>query len=137
MNRKRPLGVALIGSFYIFGSVVLWLSLFLIDFSSEKYGIAARFGLPNVPEHLARILVGVVSLVMAYGYLRLKRWGYWLMVSYSIYFLTVSGYLFVLYKDQPFLGNVIWSLIVIAYSYSKRSHFYTKPQQIWVGDKSV
>ncbi|MFB0845225.1 hypothetical protein [Paenibacillus oleatilyticus] len=133
MNRSRPLGVGLIGSFYIFGSVVLLLSLFVYELPFEKYGIAARFALPEVPEHLARFLVGASSLVMAYGYLKLKRWGYWFMVVYSIYFLSVSGYLFVLYKDQPFLGNIIWSLIVIVYSYSKRSHFYMKPQQIRAG----
>ncbi|MBU7320504.1 hypothetical protein [Paenibacillus oleatilyticus] len=123
MNRSRPLGIVLIGSFYIFGSIVLLLSLFVYELPFEKYGIAARFALPEVPEHLARFLVGASSLVMAYGYLKLKRWGYWFMVVYSIYFLSVSGYLFVLYKDQPFLGNIIWLVIVIAYSYTRRSRF--------------
>lgn len=123
MNRGKPFGIILIGSFYIFGSIVLWLSLFLYELSPEKYGIAARFGLPDVPEPLARFLIGAVSFVLAYGYMTLKRWGYWLMIAYSVYFLAVSGYLFFLHKDQPFLGNMVWSAIVIAYSYSKRTCF--------------
>ncbi|KZE73392.1 hypothetical protein AV654_32460 [Paenibacillus elgii] len=133
MSRTRPLGITLIGSFYVFGSIVLLLSLFVMELSFEKYGIAARFGWPSVPEHLARFLVGAASLVLGYGYLKLKRWGYWLMVAYSIYFVIVSGYLFVLYKEQPFLGNIIWSLIVMVYSYCKRNHFYIKPQQVRAG----
>lgn len=74
MEIKRPSGVTFIGYFYIFGSVVLILSLFLFNNFSDQFGIAVRFGLPNVPENIMRVLVAIIFLIISYGYLKLKKW---------------------------------------------------------------
>ena len=73
---KRPLGVSLISYFYIFGIVVLIVTAMFYDADSNKFGMADRFGLPNFPEQLFRIVLAVVSLIIIYGYMRLKRWGF-------------------------------------------------------------
>jgi hypothetical protein len=121
MIEKRPLGITLIGCFYIFGVIVLM--IILLSNTTQQYGIAVRFGLPNAPENLMRALVAVISLIMAYGYLRLKKWGFWLMLIYTIYFLGASVSLAQQYKQQLFYGNVIWSIVVLAYTLRNRKCF--------------
>jgi uncharacterized membrane protein (DUF2068 family) len=121
MSKKRPLGISFIGYFYIFGAIVLIITLFTKQI--EQYGIAVRFGLPNVPEGLMRVLVSVLSFIMAYGYLKLKKWGYFLMIIYTSYFLVVSITLSQQYKHQLFYGNVIWSIVVLTYTLKNRSYY--------------
>jgi hypothetical protein len=45
--------------------------------AADQFGIAVRFGLPDVPENIIRAIVAAVSLIMAYGYLKLEKWGFW------------------------------------------------------------
>lgn len=124
MDKKRPLGVTLIGYFYIFGAIALIVTLFTN--STQQFGVALRFGVPNVPENIMRVLVVIVSLIMAYGYLRLEKWGYWFMIIYTVYFLVVSIVLSEQYKHQLFYGNAIWSIIVLIYTLGKRKDFDKK-----------
>jgi len=121
MDAKRPLGVAFIGYFYIFGAFVLIATL--LTNAEVEFGIALRFGLSYIPENLMRVVVAIFTLIMAYGYLRLRKWGYWLMIAYTIYFLVVSVSLSQQYKEQLFYGNVIWSVIVLIYTLNKREYF--------------
>ena len=128
MVQERPLGLTLIGCFYIFGAFVLIVTLFTNP--TEQFGIGVRFGLPNVPENIIRGLVSVISLIMAYGYLKLRKWGYWFMIIYTIYFLVVSIYMFIQYSQQygqygqqPFWGNVLLSITVLIYTLNKRRYF--------------
>jgi hypothetical protein len=121
MREKRPLGITLIGYFYIFGAIVL--IIILIANTPQQYGIAVRFGLPNVPESVMRVLVTVISLILAFGYLKLKKWGFWLMMTYTIYFLGINLYLSQQYKEQLFYGNVIWSFVVLTYTLRHRKYF--------------
>jgi len=121
MDEKRPLGVAFIGYFYVFGAFVLIGTL--LTNAEVELGIALRFGLPHIPENIMRVVVIIFSLVMAYGYINLKKWGYWMMIAYTIYFLVVSIYLSQQYKEQLFYGNVIWSVIVLIYTLNKREYF--------------
>lgn len=82
-----------------------------------------RFGVPNVPDSNMIPMVIVLSLVLAYGYLKLEKWGYWLMMVYSFVFLSISLVLAFQYRSQPFTGNALWSIIVIVYTYRKRYSF--------------
>lgn len=119
---KRPLGVSLISSFYIFGAVVLIYTA--VFFNPDEFGIADRFGLPNFPEHPFRIILAVVSLIIIYGYIRLKRWGFWLMILYSFGFGLLSFILLRSTNQQPFTGNFIWSVIVLIYTLYVRKSFF-------------
>jgi uncharacterized membrane protein (DUF2068 family) len=124
MAEKRPLGITLIGCFYIFGALILVVTLFTNP--TEQFGIAVRFGVPEVPENIMRVSVSIISLIMAYGFLNLKKWGYWLMLIYTTYFLIVSISLSSQYHQQLFYGNVIWSITVLIYTLYKRKFFNNK-----------
>lgn len=69
---KRPLGVSFISYFYIFGAVVLIFTAIFVNPDANEFGIADRFSLPKFPEQPFRIMLAVVSLIIIYGYMRLK-----------------------------------------------------------------
>jgi len=85
--------------------------------------MAIRFGVPNIPETAVRVFIAIVSFILAMGYLKLRKWAYWSMIIYSLLFLVVSMNLLTQYNSQPFLGNAIWSAIVLIYTYIKRDYF--------------
>lgn len=121
---KRPLGVSLISYFYLFGAIVLLFTAIFYNADANSIGIAERFGVPNVPERLMRVIVALYSLGMIYGYIRLKKWGFWLMVTHSILFGVISSSLITNSSQHIFIGNLIWSLIVLVYTiYVKNSFF--------------
>lgn len=126
---KRPLGVSLISYFYIFGAFVLLFTAVFYNADANSIGIAERFGMPNVPERLMRTIVALFSMGMVFGYIRLKKWGFWLMVIYSVFFGLISSSLISNQSQQPFIGNLIWSIIVLAYTfYVKKAFFKTHAQ---------
>ena len=118
----RPVGVSLIGYFYIFGSVVLIISLFF-QTTADEITIATRLGFPWIPEVIMKIALSAFSIVLAYYYLKLSVLGFWLMIVYCSYFLSVSLYLSTEYGGQPFIGNIVFSVIVLIYTIFKRSNF--------------
>ncbi len=121
MNSKRPKGVTFIGYFYILGAVVLLFSL--IFRVKQDISVGLRFGVPNISEFIIIPIIIIFSLILSHGYLELKKWGYWLMMVYSLIFLFISLNLLTQYNTQPFIGNAIWSILVIAYTYRKRKNF--------------
>ena len=121
---KRPLGVSFISYFYIFGAIVLLFTTIFYDANANSIGIAERFGLPNVPEQLMRLIIAAFSLVMVYGYIRLKKWGFWLMITYSAFFGIVSSLLITNRLQQPFFGNIIWSIVVLGYTIYVKNAFF-------------
>ncbi|WP_226658999.1 hypothetical protein [Pseudalkalibacillus hwajinpoensis] len=123
---KRPLGVLLISYFYIFGAIILLFTGVFYNADANSIGIAERFGLPNAPERLIRGTLAAFSLVMVYGYIRLKKWGFWVMVNYSIIFGVISSLLITNQSYQPYVGNLIFSIGVLAYTlYVKDIYFKT------------
>jgi len=124
MKMKMPIGITFIGYFDIFGAIVLLLTLGV----KQEIGFNIRFGVPNIPETVVRIFIIAVSFIIAYGYLNLKKWGYFSMIIYSILFLIISLNQVAVYNSQPFIGNAIFSLIVLIYTVIKRNYFYNKEQ---------
>lgn len=123
---KRPIGVSLISYFYIFGAMVLLFTAIFYNAEANSISIAERFGLTIVPDRLMRVLVALLSLGMVYGYIRLKKWGYWIMITYSVLFGIISLLLLSNQPYQPFIGNVIFSIIILAYTiYVKKEFFKT------------
>lgn len=119
MIQQRPKFLSFIGYFYCFGALILLFSLG----TDQEVGMAVRFGIPNVPETIVRVSIAVIALVMAYGYLKLTRWGFWLTILYTILFSLISINLVSSYNSQPFIGNAIWSVIVLVYTIVKRKYF--------------
>jgi uncharacterized membrane protein (DUF2068 family) len=122
--KKRPMGITVIGYFYIIGAVMLLMSLG----TQQDIPFNIRFGVAFLPEMFVRIVVAVFSFIMAYGYLRLTKWGYWMMMIYSAMFLVISLKQMSTQNSQPFIGNAIFSAFVLLYSYSKRNLFVKKSE---------
>lgn len=120
MIKKRPLGITLIGYFYIFGAIILLVTLGV----KQEIGMNVRFGVSYLPEISVRISIALLSIIMAYGYLNMKKWGYWTIIIYSILFLIISLNQITLFHSQPFIGNAVFSLIVMIYTFIKRDNFF-------------
>ncbi|MFT5875679.1 MAG: amino acid transporter [Clostridium sp.] len=121
MDKKIPLGVKLIGIYYIFYALALIVTLFTN--ATQEFAFAVRFGLPNVPENIMKVIAVMVFLLMDYGYLGLKKWGYWIMIIYNIYIIVVSIGLFQQYNQQTFYGSITFSILVLVYTLSRRRYF--------------
>lgn len=121
--KKTPFILQLISYFYIFGAIMILISLH----TKQSVGLNARLGIPNVPEQLIVILLAIFSLIMAYGFLKLKRWAYWTMLIYSILFLFISLSLVTRYNNTSsesiFTGNASWSFIVLLITFYYRKSF--------------
>ena len=124
---KRPFGVSFISYFYIFGACVLLFTSIFYDSGVNPFSVAERFGLANAPEQLVRIVVAIISLIMAFGYLGLKKWGFWFMMIYSLLFGTLSLSLAISHNQQPFIGNAIFSVIIIIYTLYVKNAFFQPP----------
>ncbi|MBS4539571.1 hypothetical protein GOQ27_13940 [Clostridium sp. D2Q-11] len=128
MNWKRPWGVTLIGYFYIFSVLILMITL--ITNSTESTDLAIRFGLPNISENAVKVLVILIYLTMIYGYLKLKKWGYWILMTNSFYLLLRNIIIF--QEDSPQLSyssmivSIIFYSTIIIYTLIKREYFYVK-----------
>ncbi|WRP07239.1 hypothetical protein U9J35_03470 [Rossellomorea aquimaris] len=126
---KRPIGVSIISYFYIFGSIVLLFTAIFYQADADTISIAERFGVTVVPERIMRVVVAFLSLLMVYGYMRMKKWGFWLMMMYSVLFGFISFILLTNEPPQPFIGNVVFSVIVLIYTiYVREAFFKTAPR---------
>ncbi|MGF3104443.1 hypothetical protein [Rossellomorea sp. DUT-2] len=121
---KRPLGVSIISYFYIFGSIVLLYTAIFYQAGADTISISERFGVTVVPERIMRMVVAVFSLWMVYGYMRMKKWGFWLLIMYSVLFGVISFLLLTNELQQPFIGNVVFSVIVLIYTIYVRGAFF-------------
>ena len=113
---NRPLGVKF-SYLYLFGAAVLIVTAIFFYPDVNDIGLANKFGLPSFSEQPFRMIVVIVSLfvVYGYGYMRLKRRGFWFISIYSFGFGLVSYFVLLAYSGQPFAENLIWSIIVIIY----------------------
>lgn len=88
MNEKRPLIITFIGDISILIALLSILTFILPNYF-EKLGFHIN-PLPVFSDGIMNILMPIVLLIASYGYLKLKRWGYWLLVIYNVFFLLVN-----------------------------------------------
>ena len=125
---KRPIGITLISYIYIFGITALIATTFFFDQIASKIEFVEKLGLPNFPEELFRVLIAITTLIIIYGYMNLKPWGLWLMVLYCIGFGVISYLIILSYNKQLFIGNFLWSSIVLVYSLAIHKSFFNKKE---------
>jgi len=119
---RTPIGIFLIAGFYLFGAIVLLISLFTNP-SDVSRAIADAHGLPPAADRVVLPLVAGVALLIAYGLVERARWGYFLTIAYLIVFGVVSLWLMSQNMQQPYIGNFTWSVLALLYLLWKRSHF--------------
>ena len=112
MNNKNPIGIKFIGWFQILGALAVLFTLNVQQ--TPPFNI--RFAVPFIPEFIVKICVGIFGIIIAYGYLKCLKWGYWSMLIYSILFCCISLTQIIKYGGQPFIGNAIYSAIVSIYT---------------------
>ncbi len=86
MKNKRPVLVTFIADLNILNCILLLICLFP-DFAKHLRIIARN---PDLIDSVISILMIIVLSVTTYGLLKLRKWGYWLMVAYNMFFLIIS-----------------------------------------------
>jgi hypothetical protein len=121
-NPNRPLGILVISIFYLFGAVVLFISMFT-NYAGVAEQIRLVHGLPDSLKMIALPSVAILAIGISYGLFSLSRWGYTLTIIYLIYFGTIGLLMSMPFDGQTFMGNFIWSVLVVTYLLFKRKLF--------------
>ena len=124
-NPNRPLGILLISIFYLFGAVVLFVSMFT-NYAGVSEQITLAHGLPVSLKLIVLPLIAILAIGISYGLFSLSGWGYYLTIIYLIYFGAISLLLSMPFGQQTFMGNFMWSVLVVTYLLFKR-RIFTQP----------
>jgi hypothetical protein len=134
MNTKnqsgKPLSIMIIAGFYIFGAVVLLISMFTHSTEigkriAEVHGISPIVGKDILPA------IAALALIISYGLFSLSKWGYALTLAYVLYTgvigLIRGGLGFTVTGDvslQVYFGSILWSMLVVICLIATRRHFF-------------
>lgn len=110
--------VTFIGGFYIFGGIIVLLSLI---FNGSNLNIL--FDLPNIPDYIVKLVVGIIYIPLGYLYINRIKNSNWIILTLAIIFFVISASLTTEFNTQPFIGNLIYSLFVIVVTIIRRKEF--------------
>lgn len=110
--------VTFIGGFYIFGGIIVLLSLI---FKGSELNVI--FNLPNTPDYIVKLLVGIIYIPLGYLYINRIKNSNWIILALAIVFFCISASLTTEFNTQPFIGNLIYSLFVIIVTIMRRKEF--------------
>ena len=116
MNQSKL--ITFIGGFYIFGGIIVLLSLF---FDGGQLNIV--FNLPNVPDRIVKAIVGMTYIPLGYLYVKRVHFSFWIMLILSIILFCVSADLTTELSTQPSIGNMIYSFFVVIVTVARRKEF--------------
>lgn len=127
MSRERPIAITFIGDCHILVAVLLLLSLFPF---MKRFGLNVL--LPDflsataLTEALIKILIAALILIISYGYLKLKKWGYWLIVSINLCSLAAWFIANLQGKRQFSPDNPMAAMIGLIFIIPTIKYFYKK-----------
>jgi len=115
MNNKRWSNISFIGGFYIFGAVVLVVSVITGAYKTDTMGLsmALRHGLLFLPALPARIILIIISLIMGVGLLKLNKWGYRLVLVFCLYFTIANIIMALNTGNNVYYSSIIFSIWVL------------------------
>jgi hypothetical protein len=123
MRVKRPVLVTFIGDLNIFNIFLLIASFLPKPKFTEQFGIYFS-PTPTFLDGIIRILMVISLLIISYGFLKLKRWGYWLMIAYNLFFLIVSMAFLLKQNGQSYnTPGYITSLIGLIITFPSKRYF--------------
>jgi hypothetical protein len=122
---RTPWGVLLISVFYMVGAVVLLISQHSIPVGLGRI-LASAYGLPVAADGLIVPIVIGMALLISFGLFVRTRWGYFLTVAYLLFLGIESLALMRQGVQQPYLGNAIWSWLVLLYLAWKWKYFFVQ-----------
>ena len=79
MKIKHSMIITFIGGFYVFGGIIILLSLF---FNGSAINII--FGLPDVPDHIVKLCVSVIYIPAGYFYIKRSKIAYWIILVCAV-----------------------------------------------------
>ena len=115
---KESKVITFIGGFYIFGGIIVLLSLI---FNGSALNIA--FDLLNVPDYIVKLIVSLIYIPLGYLYINRIKNSNWVVLVLAIIFGCISASLTTKYNTQPFIGNLVYSCFVIVMAFLKRKEF--------------
>lgn len=118
MKIKHSMIITFIGGFYVFGGIIILLSLF---FNGSAINII--FGLPDVPDHIVKLCVSVIYIPAGYFYIKRSKIAYWIILVCAVITFLISADLTTITGMQPYIGNLIYSLFVIISTLLRRKEF--------------
>lgn len=122
MKNKRPYIITLIGDVNFLCALLLLASLFPGFLEQFNFSINEP---PVFVNKILRLLYAIILLIASYGFLKLKKWGFWLMAGYSIFFLVCV--VFSLQSKYPVnFSNIINTIIELIFIFLTKKYFYEK-----------
>ncbi len=115
---KESKAVTFIGGFYIFGSIIVLLSLIF-----GGSAMSTVFDVPYISDTIVKLFVVIFFIPSGFFYVKRTRIGYWLVLLSSIVFFCISATLTTELSAQPYIGNMIYSLFVIVITFLRRKEF--------------
>lgn len=121
MSENRPFIITFIGDLNFLGAL-LSIMVFLFPSFFEEFGL---YNIPvsNFSEYIMKILPAIILLISSYGYLKLKKWGYWLMVMYNMFFLILNIISIIQNKQLLASHNIITIFIQLIFILPTRKYF--------------
>lgn len=121
MKGKKPVLVTVIGDLNIISVFFIILSFF----STPEF--IKQLGFSFLPVHgtsdgIMRMLEAVILLIITYEFLKLKKLGYWLMITYYLFFLAAS-IISVLLHNKQFASFFIPSLLEFMIIFPSKRYF--------------
>ncbi|MBU3154392.1 hypothetical protein [Clostridium estertheticum] len=128
MKEKRPVLVTYIVD-------LNFLNVFLLIISSfpkftKQFGIVTET--PTFFNVAIKALLFLILLTISYGLLRLKKWSYWMMITYNMFFLILSIiYLLKLTGPSSYNQGCISSILGLTLIFSAKRYFIkSSPEEL-------
>ena len=115
---KKTKIITFIGGFYIFGGIVVLLSLLL-----NGSPMNTVFDLPDSSNHIVKLLIGIIYVPLGYLFLKRIRFSNWIVLVLAILTFCISSELATKFNAQPYAGNTIYALFVIIATMIRRNEF--------------
>lgn len=128
--KNIPIGILLIASFYVFGGFILLIGVFNNPTEVRETVARAHGLLPSIGTEIV-LAVAALALLLAYGLIRMSRWGFILTIFYSSFICLVNlingSFDFTWtpsVEKQISFGNFLFSALVIVYLLIVRKQFF-------------
>lgn len=115
---RTPISIMLITGFFMFGAIVLLISMFSDINAGELIAEVHRVS-PIVGKSILPV-IAALALIMSYGLFSLSRWGFVMTLGYVLYTgvmgIARGGLRFAGTGEaslQVFFGSVLWSGLVV------------------------
>lgn len=122
MKENRPKEMSLIGGLYLFEAVLVFLALIFMGEAGLYTGL--RKLISEIPANVLIPAVTMLKLLLVYGYLTMKKWGYWLMLIYSVGIILMNIYLMFHFGINLYIWETIFSLYVLKHTFENKNVFF-------------